>query len=121
MNIDKVSNLMRQMAEFLEYHSLVLENETPYVLYGSAVTSIGASFDGACIHLNEEAFDRVIKNPQVVMDYGCDPLGVEVTVNSSKTMRCSFMWNDIEVMCLKDLDLSKVTKHKDKKSSVGVA
>ena len=119
MKTNEINKLMQQVAEFLEYHSSVLENDEPYKRYNTAVTSISISFYKCSIQLNEEAFNRVIKNPKITTDYGCDPLGITTTVSSSKTMHCSFMWHDLEIMCVKDLDLSELTEKR--KSKVGLA
>ena len=118
MKIEDVEKYMESISEFLEYHEDVLEGE-PYKRYVSSVTSIDVGYFGASIHINEEAFDRVIQNPKVVFDYGCDPLGVTVIPTSSTTMQCSFVWNDVTVLCVKDLDTSKLTC--DSSQSVGVS
>ena len=119
MNIDKVNKLMEQVSEFLEYHSSVLENDEPYKRYTTAVMSISICFTGCSIQLNEESFSRVITNPKITMDYGCDPLGITSKVTSSESMQSSFMWNDLRIMCVKDLDLSQVTENRT--SKVGLA
>ena len=119
MKIEQLNKLMDQVAEFLEYHSSVLENDEPYKRYTTAVTSISISFSTCFIQLNEEAFSRVITNPKITMDYGCDPLGITTTVTSSESMQSSFMWKDLRIMCVKDLDLSQVTEKRT--SKVGLA
>ena len=40
MKIEQINKLMREVKDFLEYHSLVLENGEPYKSYCSAVTSV---------------------------------------------------------------------------------
>ena len=112
MKIEQINKLMREVKDFLEYHSLVLENGEPYKSYCSAVTSVSMSFGKCCIQLNEEAFDRVIKNPTLIMDYGYVPGGITTIVSSSETMHSSFEWNSLEIMTVKDLDISKITPAK---------
>ena len=115
MRIETTLDAMRKVKDFLEYHASVLDD-----IERAPVTSIDiGTFTGkkdATIFLNEEAFDRVIKNPKIIMDYGCDPLGVEVTLHSNKTMKYSFIWDGLEIMCLKDLDLSKLTSQQSEAS-----
>ena len=112
MKVETTINEIEKVKDFLEYHAPVLKAGN----HGSLTSVDISAFRSTCIFLNEDAFDRVVKNPQVVMDYGCDPLGVEVTLHSNKTMEYSFMWNDMEIMCLKDLDLSKLTSQQSEAS-----
>lgn len=110
--IETTLNELEKVKDFLEYHASVLKDGERGVILSVDIGGLR----GTCIFLNEDAFDRVVKNPQVVMDYGCDPLGVEVTLHSNKTMKYSFIWNDLEIMCLKDLDLSKLTSQQSEAS-----
>ncbi len=53
----------------------------------------------------EDVFDAVVKNPKVITDHGCDPLGVRISPTSSQAMECSFLWNGLRIYCIKNLDL----------------
>ena len=108
MNIEDSEKQMQSISDFLKYHKDVLESQ-PYEKYLTAVISVDVGAFGASIHLNDEAFDRVIQNPKIVFDYGCDPLGVTVVAVSPKSMQCSFVWNDVTVLCVRPLDASKIT------------
>lgn len=104
MNVNEVIETQQKVNDFLLYHKDVID-EVKSDRYVSAVLSVYIGSLESSVHFNEDVFDAVVKNPKVITDHGCDPLGVRISPTSSQAMECSFLWNGLRIYCIKNLDL----------------